>query len=77
MTRHFGIGSVVCINKYDINEENSGRITEFCRQRGVEMVGNIPYDAVVTEAMVAGMPVVEFSGGVVSDAIKEVWRGIK
>jgi len=73
VTRHFGIGSIVCINKYDINEENSRRITEFCRQRGVEMVGNIPYDPVVTEAMVAGKPVVEFSGGVVSDAIKEVW----
>jgi len=77
VTRHFGIGSVVCINKYDINEENSRRITEFCRQRGVELVGNIPYDPVVTEAMVAGMPVGEFSGGVVSGAIKEVWNGIK
>ena len=77
VTRHFGIGSVVCINKYDINEENSRRITEFCRQRGVEMVGNIPYDSVVTEAMVAGMPVVEFSEGVVSEAIQEVWKGIK
>ena len=53
------------------------RITEFCRQRGVEMVGNIPYDAVVTEAMVAGKPVVEFSEGKVSDAIKNVWEGIK
>ena len=73
VTRHFGIGSVVCINKYDINEENSRRITEFCRQRGVEMVGNIPYDPVVTEAMVAGMPVVEFSEGKVSEAIKDVW----
>ena len=41
VTRHFGIGSVVCINKYDINEENSKRITEFCRQRGVEIVGKI------------------------------------
>ena len=77
VTRHFGIGSVVCINKYDINEENSKRITEFCRQRGVEMVGNIPYDSVVTEAMVAGMPVVEFSEGKVSDAIRDVWGGIK
>ena len=76
VTRHFGIGSVVCINKYDINEENSNMITEFCRQRGVEMVGNIPYDAVVTEAMVAGMPVVEFSEGKVSEAIKDVWKGI-
>ena len=76
VTRHFGIDSIVCINKYDINEENSRRITEFCRQRGVEMVGNIPYDPVVTEAMVAGMPVVEFSEGKVSDAIKDVWKGI-
>ena len=73
VTRHFGIGSVVCVNKYDINEENSRRITEFCLQRGVEMVGNIPYDPVVTEAMVAGMPVVEFSEGKVSEAIKDVW----
>ncbi|MCW3130669.1 MAG: ATP-binding protein [Methanophagales archaeon] len=77
VTSHFGIGSVVCINKYDINEENSGRITEFCRQRGIEVVGNIPYDPVVTEAMVAGKPVVEFSEGKVSEAIKEVWGSIK
>jgi len=76
VTRHFGIASVVCINKYDINEENSKRITEFCRQRGIEVVGNIPYDPVVTEAMVAGMPVVEFSEGKVSEAIKDVWRSI-
>ena len=77
VTRHFGIASALCINKYDINEENSKRITEFCQQRGVEIVGNIPYDPVVTEAMVAGMPVVEFSNGVVSDAIKDIWGGIK
>jgi len=32
---------------------------------------------VVTEAMVAGMPVVEFSEGKVSDAIKDVWKGLK
>ncbi len=74
VTSHFGIGSAVCINKYDINVENSRKISDFCRQCGVEIVGNIPYDSMVTEAMVAGMPVVEFSEGKVSDAIKEVWR---
>jgi len=77
VTRHFGITSVVCINKYDINEANSRRITEFCQERGVMIVRNIPYDPVVTEAMVAAMPVVEFSDGVVSDAIKEIWASIK
>ncbi len=77
VTKHFGITSVVCINKYDINEENSRRITEFCRERGIETAEPIPYDPVATEAMVAGMPVVEFSDGVVSDAIKEIWASIR
>jgi len=76
VTTHFGIASTVCINKYDINEKNSTIITEFCRQRGVEIVGIIPYDPVVTEAMVAGMPVVEFSEGVVSNAIRDIWERI-
>ncbi|RCV64690.1 MinD superfamily P-loop ATPase, contains an inserted ferredoxin domain [Methanophagales archaeon] len=76
VTRHFGVGSAVCINKYDINEDNSAKITEFCRQRGIAVVGNIPYDPVVTEAMVAGKPVVEFSSGVVSKAINDIWAGI-
>ena len=77
VTRHFGIASVVCINKYDINEANSRKITEFCQERGVMIVRNIPYDPVVTEAMVAAMPVVEFSDGEVSDAIKEIWASIR
>jgi len=77
VTRHFGITSVVCINKYDINEANGRRITEFCQGRGVTIVRNIPYDPVVTEAMVAAMPVVEFSDGAVSDAIKEIWASIR
>ncbi|RZB33223.1 MAG: hypothetical protein AEth_00016 [Candidatus Argoarchaeum ethanivorans] len=77
VTRHFGIATVVCINKCDINEENSRKITEFCKEHGVAIVRNIPYDPVVTDAMVAGMPVVEFSDCAVSDAIKEIWGGIK
>ena len=77
VTRHFGIAAVVCINKYDINEKNSERIAAFCRQHGVEIVGNIPYDPVVTEAMVAGIPVVEFSDGVVSSAIRDMWDRIR
>jgi len=77
VTRHFGINSVVCINKYDLNERNSERITAFCRDRGVEIAGTIPYDPVVTEAMVAGLPVVEFSKGAVSSAIEAIWEHIQ
>jgi MinD superfamily P-loop ATPase len=77
VAQHFGIASTVCINKYDINEENTRRITEFCLQRDVEVVGTIPFDPVVTEAMVAGTPVVEFSDANVSHAIKGMWKRIQ
>jgi len=72
---HFKIPSLVCVNKYDINEENTDRIFEFCRSNGVEVVGKIPFDPLVTEAMVAGKSIVEYSPkSRVSEAIAELWK---
>jgi MinD superfamily P-loop ATPase len=72
---HFKIASLVCVNKYDINEENTDRIVEFCRSNGVEVVGRIPFDPLVTEAMVAGKSIVEYSPkSRVSEAIAELWK---
>jgi len=72
---HFKIPSLVCVNKYDINEENTDRIVEFCRSNGVEVVGKIPFDPLVTEAMVAGKSIVEYSPkSRVSEAIAEMWK---
>lgn len=70
---HFKVPALVCINKYDLNEENTSRIVEFCGSSGVEVVGKIPFDQIVTEAMVAGKPVVEFAPeSRVSSAIREM-----
>jgi MinD superfamily P-loop ATPase len=72
---HFRITSLVCVNKYDINKDNTSKIVEFCESNGVEVVGKIPFDPIVTEAMVAGKPVVEFSAeSKVSQSIKELWQ---
>jgi MinD superfamily P-loop ATPase len=72
---HFKIPALVCVNKYDLNEENTGRVAAFCKSNGVEVVGKIPFDQIVTEAMVAGKPIVEYSPeSRVSQAIKEMWQ---
>ncbi len=76
VTRHFGIRSAVCINKYDLNEANSMEIMDYCDCEGIPVAGKIPYDPEVTRAMVAGMPVVEYSDGVVSSAIRTLWQYI-
>jgi MinD superfamily P-loop ATPase len=72
--RHFGIPTLVCINKYDLNEQNSYQIEDYCYKEGVEVAAKIPFDNVVTEAIVAGSPVVEYSSNRVTQQIKELWQ---
>lgn len=36
-------------------------------------MGQIPYDDVVTETMVQGLPVTEYTDGPVAEAIEQAW----
>ena len=72
--RHFGVPAMVCINKYDLNEENTRQIESQCLSQGVEVVGKVPFDNVVTESIVQGVPVVEYSNGRVSQQIERMWH---
>ncbi len=77
LLNHFNILPLVCINKYDINKENTEKIVEFCEKSNIDVVGKIFFDPVVTEAMVAGKTVVEHSpGNMVSREIKNTWKRV-
>ena len=71
---HFGVPALVCINKHDINEDNTRQIEHYCRNQGVEIAGKVPFDNVVTESIVQGIPVVEYSDGKVTREIEKMWR---
>lgn len=73
---HFGVPALVCVNKYDINEENTRHIEKFCNSQGVEMASKIPLDNVVTEALIRNLPVVEYSQNGVSREIERLWENI-
>jgi MinD superfamily P-loop ATPase len=72
--QHFGVPALVCINKYDVNEDNTHQIERYCLSQGVEVAARIPFDNTVTEAMVAGLPVVEYSRNGVSHQIEALWE---
>jgi MinD superfamily P-loop ATPase len=72
--RHFGIPVLVCVNKYDLNEDNTNRIESYCAAEGVDVAARIPFDNVVTEAIVQRLPVVEYADGKVTQQIRELWR---
>lgn len=73
---HFGVPALVCVNKYDINEENTRHIEKFCNSQGVEMASKIPLDNIVTEALIRNLPVVEYSHNGVSREIERLWENI-
>ncbi len=75
--RHFGIPSAVCVNKYDLNDENTQRIQDYCSDQGVAFAGKIPFDNIVIEALIHKLPVVEYSPEcTVSREIERVWQFI-
>jgi len=76
VAHHFNIPAIVCINKYDINKENTEKIENYCKSNNIDVVGELPYDTVVTDAMIHEQNVIEFSDGDLADRIVEMWDKI-
>jgi MinD superfamily P-loop ATPase len=74
LCRYFHIPAMVCINKCDLNGDNSSRIEEYCDNERIEVAARVPFDNVVTEALVRGLPVVEYSSGKVTQEIEGLWQ---
>lgn len=77
LLNHFQIPALLCINKYDINLNNTQRILDFCDANNVDLAGKISYTPLITQAMVAGMSVVEYSPtNALINEIAAVWRQV-
>ena len=76
-TRHFRVPAAVCVNKADINPAQTAKVAAYCAQEDVPMVGAIPFDTVVTDAMVHRQPVTEYHPGPVADALQAIWRDLR
>ncbi len=75
--RHFRVPAWVCINKFDINPENTEKIKLHCQREGTPVIGEIPFDAIVTKAMVLESTVIEYTGGIVATEIKKLWTKLE
>lgn len=74
---HFGIGCAVCVNKNDINEKNTAKIREYCLERDVPIVGQIPFDENVVRALVQGQAVTGYGDGPATKAIKAMSKRLQ
>ena len=74
---HFKVPSFVCVNKFDLNVEMTGRIESYAVDRKMRVLGRIPFDQIFTKAMIVGRNVLEYDPkSPASLAITAVWQEI-
>ncbi len=74
LIEHFDQRAAIVINKADLNEENTQRLRVWCERKGLEILGEIPWDPQVTDALSATTPLVEHNDGPASRAMRETWQ---
>lgn len=77
LCEHFDIYTMVCINKYDINNEMSIEIEDFTISKGLKLVGKIPYDNIVMKSINELKPITNYSDSIAKSAIEDMWNNIK
>jgi MinD superfamily P-loop ATPase len=73
LTRHFRLRTLLCVNRWDLNEDMAGRIETEAARMGVEAVGRVAYDPAVTAAQIAGLSVVEYDDGPAARDLRALW----
>jgi MinD superfamily P-loop ATPase len=76
LAANFGIRTLLCVNKSDINPQMTAQIVEEARTRGITVVGEIPYDDAFTRAQIMKATVPEYTGGDITERIKALWRQV-
>jgi len=77
LATHFRVPSVVVINKADLNAEQAGRIEEISKRNGSHVIGRIPFDRKVNDALMAGKTVIEYMKGDAEEAIRGIWTRLQ
>jgi MinD superfamily P-loop ATPase len=73
LAKHFGIKMLVCVNKWDLNENITLRIEKLAEQRGAKVAGRIRYDKSVTEAQIRKKSIVQYSKDGIAADIRRLW----
>ena len=76
LTSNFGIKTLVCINKADINIDMTKEICKSAAESGLKVIGEIPYDDAFTKAQIMKATLIEYTASKVSTDIKKMWQKV-
>lgn len=77
LANSLGIKAACVINKYDININNTEKISDLCHNTETPILGQIPYDESVIESIVAGVPLTMHVDNNTTAVLKQIWQQLK
>jgi MinD superfamily P-loop ATPase len=72
----FKIPAMICLNKYELNPEQSGAIETYAQDKGIRVMGRIPFDPAFTRSMVEGRTIIEYGDSAGAEAVRELWQNV-
>jgi MinD superfamily P-loop ATPase len=66
---HFRVPGMVCVNKFDLNVDQTQAIEKLAKEKNITVLGRIPFDPVFTKSMVQGKTIFEYN--TIKNKIKE------
>ena len=75
---YFKVPSMICVNKFDLNLDQTAAIERLAKERNIPMVGKVPFDPQFNESMVQGKTIFEYNqNGELSLTIKQLWDTVR
>jgi len=76
LAKHFSVPSFIVINKFDLNREMTERIRSIAKEYKSKVIGEIPFDKNVHDALMKGESVVTYKKGEAYLAILNLWKNL-
>lgn len=76
LCKHFRVPLAVIINKADLNKKEAETITAHCMEQGYMVLGHLPFDPIVTKAMVQRQALTEFDN-TIGNSLKGMWSALQ
>ncbi|HIE29050.1 TPA: (4Fe-4S)-binding protein [Candidatus Poribacteria bacterium] len=77
LAEHFQVPAIVCINKYDINLNNTREIERFLWENKITLADKIPFDLAMVRALTEAKTIVEYAPRKrIALIVENIWRKI-
>ena len=73
----FKVPAMLCVNKFDLNLEQTQAIENLAKDDNVTVLARIPFDPVFTKSMVQGKTIFEYDGSSeAARSVRQVWEQV-